>query len=301
MKVLVTGGAGFIGSHLVDKLLTLGFEVVVVDNLSTGKKKNINPRAKFYKTDIRSDALDEVFTQETPDTVFHLAAQTNIMTSIKNPKEDYSINVEGTLNLLKSSQELRVKRFIFSSTVAVYGEPRYFPTDERHPTNPINPYGENKLATEKYVESFAQKSEFEFTILRYANVYGPRQTRSSKAAVITIFLDKMKRGESVEIFGDGTQERDFVYVGDVVQATVSAMKKGSGEILNIGTGNGVNINELFGLLCQLCRYRKQPLYEDKRVEEIYKSIVNPERAREVLDWQAETTLKRGLELTTDGD
>ena len=243
--VLVTGGAGFIGSHLVDAYLERGWRVSVVDDLSTGDRANLNPRAKFYQADIRDVPLDEI----RPDVVNHHAAQMDIRRSVADPVFDADVNVVGGVWLLQKAVELGVKRFIFASTGgAIYGEPLFAPQTEEHPANPLSPYGCAKLAVEHYMNYFRAVHRLRAVALRYANVYGPRQNSKGEAGVVAIFIDKKLRGETATINGDGEQTRDFVYVGDVVAANLAVTDSSAPGPFNVGTGIETSVNELASLL-----------------------------------------------------
>jgi UDP-glucose 4-epimerase len=224
MKILVTGGAGFIGSHVVDAYLELGHEVVVVDNLSSGSIENLNPKAKFYKMDIRDSDIEDLFKNEKPDIVNHHAAQMDVRKSVEDPIYDADVNIIGSLNLLQNCIRYGVKKFIFASTGgAIYGEQDYFPADEEHPTRPLSPYGVAKLTVEKYLYFYKEVHGLNYVVLRYANIYGPRQNPHGEAGVVAIFTSKMLKGEQPVINGDGFQTRDYTFVGDVVRANVLAL------------------------------------------------------------------------------
>jgi len=239
--VLVTGGAGFIGSHVVDAYLARGWRVSIVDDLSTGDRRNVNPRAEFYETDIREAPLDRI----RPDVINHHAAQMDVRRSVADPVFDASVNVIGSLRLLQQSVEIGVKRFIFASTGgAIYGEPVFAPQTEKHPTNPLSPYGCAKLAVEHYMHYFRTVHGLPTVALRYANVYGPRQNSKGEAGVVAIFIEKKVRGERAVINGDGEQTRDFVYVGDVVAANMQVSETSDAGPFNVGTGVETTVNQL---------------------------------------------------------
>ena len=239
--VLVTGGAGFIGSHVVDAYLARGWRVSIVDDLSTGDRRNVNPRAEFYETDIREAPLDKI----RPDVINHHAAQMDVRRSVADPVFDASVNVIGSLHLLQQAVEIGVKRFIFASTGgAIYGEPVFAPQTEKHPTNPLSPYGCAKLAVEHYMHYFRTVHGLSTVALRYANVYGPRQNSKGEAGVVAIFIEKKVRGERAVINGYGEQTRDFVYVGDVVAANMQVSETSDAGPLNVGTGVETSVNQL---------------------------------------------------------
>ena len=243
--VLVTGGAGFIGSHLVDAYLDRGWRVSVVDNLSTGDRSNLNPRATFYEADIREVDLAEI----RPDVVNHHAAQMDVRRSVADPVYDAEVNVIGSVGLLQQAAGIGVKRFIFASTGgAIYGEPVFAPQTEDHPTNPLSPYGCAKLSVEHYMNYFRVVHGLPAVALRYANVYGPRQNSKGEAGVVAIFIERKLRGEKATINGDGEQTRDFVYVGDVVAANMTVTDSADPGPFNVGTGVETSVNQLVSLL-----------------------------------------------------
>src|SRR6056297_1143722 len=235
-KILVTGGAGFIGSHIVDKLISQNNKVVIIDNLSTGQKENINKKARFYKADITNKKIKEIFKKEKPDIVFHLAAQINVRKSIQNPLLDTKVNVLGSLNIFQAAKESNVKKIIFSSTGgAIYGKAKQIPTPETCQPKPQSPYGLSKLTTENYLKLYHKLFNINYTILRYSNVYGPRQNTLAEAGVIAIFTKQLLKNKTPVINGQGKQTRDYVYVKDVVSANILSIKKGDNKTFNIGT------------------------------------------------------------------
>ncbi|MDH4223827.1 MAG: NAD-dependent epimerase/dehydratase family protein, partial [candidate division Zixibacteria bacterium] len=247
-KILVTGGAGFIGSNLADRLLSLGHKVLVVDNLCTGFRGNVNPKARFFKMDIRSKKIEEIFRSEKIEILCHHAAQVDMQRSAKDPIYDVKVNIEGTLNLLNNCVKYKSRKVIFASTAGVYGEQQYFPANEDHQKNPLFPYGIAKLAIEKYLHFYKENHGLNYIILRYANVFGPRQNSWGEGGVVAIFARKLLTGESAVINGDGKQTRDFVYVGDVVKSNVLAFDYPKTDVFNIGTGIETDVNKLFKLL-----------------------------------------------------
>ncbi len=243
--VLVTGGAGFIGSHLVDTYLARGFRVSVIDNLSTGDRANLNPNATFYEADIRDAPLEKI----RPDIISHHAAQMDVRRSVADPVFDAEVNIVGSLRLLQKAVEVGVKRFVFASTGgAIYGEPQFAPQTEKHPANPLSPYGCAKLAVEHYMHYFRGVHGLSTVALRYANVYGPRQNSKGEAGVVAIFIDRMRRGQTATINGDGQQTRDYVYVDDVVAANMTVTESAEAGPFNVGTGIETSVNQLAALL-----------------------------------------------------
>ncbi len=301
MKVLVTGGAGFIASHVVDLHVKNGYEVVVVDDLSTGRASNLNPAAKFYKVDIRSPQLAEVFEKEKPDFVNHHAAQMNVRRSVAEPLFDADVNILGSINLIECAKKYEVKRIVYISTGgAVYGEPEYVPCDEAHPINPICQYGASKHTVEHYLYMYRVNYGLNYTVLRYPNVYGPRQDPHGEAGVVAIFTGQMLAGEQVVINGDGEQTRDFVYVGDCAQANLLALKaENSDGIFNIGFSRGTSVNEIFSALKKATNYQPDPVYGLAKVGETRHIYLRADKARQVLGWKPTVSLEEGLGRTVD--
>ena len=298
MKVLVTGGAGFIGSHLVDALTEHGHSVVVVDNLSTGRRENVNPKARFYEMSICSYQLREVFEAEKPALVNHQAAQTVVHQSVDDPVFDAEQNILGSLNLILQCLRFRVRKIIYASSGgAVYGEPQYRPVDERHPINPISQYGVSKHTAERYLELYGVEHGLEYVVLRYSNVYGPRQSPNGEAGVVSIFTGQMLRGERPTIFGQGDKTRDYVHVSDVVAANLLAMEKGKNTIYNIGTGVETSDQELFDILAELIGYKNGLHYAPVRRGEVLRICLEYSKARKELGWQPHILLKQGVSKT----
>lgn len=298
MKVLVTGGAGFIGSHVVDLYLTNGYEVVVVDDLSSGRRSNLNPAATFYEVDIRSPQLQNVFEQERPDFVNHHAAQIDVRRSVAEPIFDADVNVLGSLQVLELARQYEVARVVYISTGgAVYGEPQYLPCDEDHPVNPICQYGVSKHAVEHYLYLYHHLYGLDYTVLRYPNVYGPRQDPHGEAGVVAIFTGQMLRGEQAVINGDGLQERDFVYAGDCASANLLALQKERNGIYNLGSERGTSVNHLFDLLREITHYEKRALHGPPKPGETRKIYLTAEKARRELGWEPKVSLEEGLERT----
>ena len=298
MRVLVTGGAGFIGSHVVEGLLQAGHEAIVLDNLSHGKRDNLPEGTPLYEVDVRDgEGVAAVLAKTRPQAILHLAAQVSVSYSVAYPAEDGEVNIIGTLNLLEGAQRYKVEKFIFSSSVAVYGNPQYQPCDEYHPTVPLSPYGMSKWAAESYIRLFHRLYGLRYTILRYGNVYGPRQDAEGEAGVIAIFVSRMLAGEPTVIDGDGLQTRDFVYVGDVARANLLALHAGDGETFNLGTGRATSIVALWQTLRRLTGYSDEPVHGLPRTGDIRHMVIDAEKARTKLGWTAETPLEEGLQRT----
>ncbi len=300
-KILVTGGAGFIGSHVVDLFLENGFEVVVLDDLSTGRASNLNPAAKFYQMDIRDPKVREVFEAERPDYVSHHAAQMDVRRSVAQPLFDADVNILGSINLIECAKALGVKRFIYISTGgAVYGEPEYVPCDEAHPINPICQYGASKHTVEHYLFMYHANYGMKYTVLRYPNVFGPRQDPHGEAGVVAIFTGKMMAGEPVVIYGDGEQTRDFVYVSDCAQANyLAATVEHQPGIYNIGWGTPTSVNQIFAALAKATDYALPAGYGPAKVGETRHIYLNASKARKDLGWSATINLDEGMRKTVE--
>jgi len=294
-RALVTGGAGFIGSHIVDRLVASGQTVCVVDDLSTGSAGNIPAGPQFERVDICDPAaLRDVFTRFKPEVVFHAAAQTDVRRSVREPDFDARVNVLGGLNVLRAAIAGRARRLVYASSAAVYGAPNTMPVSETHATNPISEYGASKLAFEHYLSAFAARGLIEYAALRYANVYGPRQRSDGEAGVVSVFTRQMLAGEPVTIFGDGTKTRDYVYVGDVVEATLRAAAGPRGVVANVGWGREVSDLDLFRAVAAATKYPNEPIYAADRAGDIARSCLDPTLARRTWDWRASVPLEDGL-------
>ncbi len=301
MKILVTGGAGFIGSHVVDKYISDGHEVVVIDDLSTGDKKNVNKEAKLYIADICNEKkIEKIFKKEKPDIVNHHAAKIEVVESIKNPKPTFNVNINGTINILLASGKNKVKKFIFSSTGgAIYGEPENIPADESTEPNPLSPYGLSKYLAEIIIKFYAGVYNFEYCILRYPNVYGPRQNPKKKAGVIAIFGHMMKKGETPTIFGDGTKTRDYVYVGDIANANVIALSKGADETINLGSEKEITDKEIFETIAKITNFSDDVIYGEFRNGEVVRISISKKKANEELGWEPEIDFESGVRKTLE--
>ncbi|MCI0706370.1 MAG: NAD-dependent epimerase/dehydratase family protein [Ignavibacteriae bacterium] len=300
MKILITGGAGFIGSHVADAYVNAGHQVVVFDDLSSGSRENLNPKAKFYQVDIRSDQIEGIFQREKFDVVNHHAAQMDVRRSVADPKYDASINVMGTLNLLESARKNGVKQIIFASSGGtVYGEQETFPATESHPLKPLSPYGITKVAVEKYLYYYREVYGIPYVILRYGNVYGPRQNPFGEAGVVAIFAHKLLKGEQAIINGDGKQTRDYVYVGDVVQANVLALQYDGSGIYNVGTGVENDVNTIFKKLRKHLNPESKEEHGPPKAGEQQRSVISFAKIKKELGWSPVTKFDEGLSLAAE--
>lgn len=300
MKILVTGAAGFIGSQIADAFIADGHDVCIIDNLSTGNENNINPKAHFFKCDICSPDVIKIFEKENFEVVNHHAAQIDVRKSVSDPIFDANVNILGTINLLQSCIKTGVKKIMFASTGgAVYGEQQYFPADENHPTNPVSPYGITKLTTEKYLFFYKIEYGLNFTILRYANVYGPRQNPLGEAGVVSIFTNKLLKNENPIINGNGEQTRDYVFVEDVVKANVLNLNNESSDIFNIGTGIETSVNELFAKLNQISEGSAQEKHGPAAKGEQLRSVITSEKLYKKFEWKPSIRINEGLKITYD--
>jgi UDP-glucose 4-epimerase len=299
VKVLVTGGAGFIGSHVVDRCLEAGHTVTVVDDLSSGRREHVQPAASFHPVDIRSSPLRDVFRAESPEAVIHLAAQASVGRSVADPLLDAEINVLGSVNLLERCREGAVRRIVYVSTGgAGYGDTEVIPTPEDHPSRPISPYGVSKVAAELYLGCWEALHGLSGIVLRLANIYGPRQSPHGEAGVVAIFTERLLRGEPCVINGDGLQTRDFVYVSDVADAALLALETpaATGPV-NIGTGIETSVVTLFARLRAAAGGRGEARHAPAKPGEQRRSLLDPSRARRLLGWSPRVTLDEGLRRT----
>lgn len=301
MKALITGGAGFIGSHIADGYIEAGHEVVIVDDLSTGSRENLNPKAVFYEMDIRDPALAGIMESEKPDVVNHHAAQMSVKISVEDPLFDADVNIRGTLSLLESCRKTGVKKIVFSSSGGtVYGEPTRLPLDESHPLGPISPYGASKLAGEYYFKVYASSWGMQTVVFRYANVYGPRQEPHGEAGVVAIFCIELLAGRAPRIDWDGEQEKDYVYVGDVVGANLAALDTGESGVYNIGAGVGTSVNELYRhITSMLDASDVVPTKGPRRPGDVRRIFLDTDAAKKALGWEPRVSLEEGLRLTSD--
>ena len=299
-KILVTGGAGFIGSHLVDRLVQEGHQVSVIDNLSTGKRKNVNKQAQFYKMDIQSRTIEKVFRKERPIVLVHLAAQMNIRVSTEDPAFDAAVNIFGTLQLLDHAVRHGVRKVVFASSGgAIYGEHDTLPAKESHQTDPLSPYGISKLAGEKYLAYYSFVSGLRYVALRFGNVYGPRQEPEGEAGVIAIFSRQMLKGHQPVINGTGMQTRDFVYVDDVVESIMITLAQDVQGVYNVGTGQETSVNDCYKILKDLTGSECKEVHGPAKKGEQHRSVLDVSKIREELEWDPQVSLSDGLARTVD--
>ncbi len=300
MRILVTGGAGFIGSHIVDAYIGQGHQVVVVDDLSTGHKENVNPHARFLEMDVRDSALPDLFKKERFDVVNHQAARGNVRASMEDPLVYADVNVRGGVNLLECSRKYGVKKFIYASTGGcVYGELQYLPADEKHPIAPRDPYGASKASFELYLPVFAVNYGLKYTIFRYPNVYGPRQDPFGEAGVVSIFTGQMLQGAQPIINGDGEQERDYVFVEDVAQANLMTLSDGDNDVFNLGWGIGTSVNTIFHSLKNIINSDTKEVHGPPKLGEVRRSCLDASKAKHVLGWEPRVELEEGLKRTVE--
>ena len=297
MKIIVTGGAGFIGSHLVDALILAGHQVLVIDDLSSGLENNLNSRAIFKKISIIDESLQTIFTDFQADVVYHLAAQKNVRTSLNDPKFDANINILGSINVLQAALKNQVKKFIFVSTGgAIYGETDSIPTDEKHLEQPLSPYGLAKLCFEKYLRLLSQ-DKMSWNILRLANVYGPRQDPQGEAGVVAVFLDNILKNLPLKINGDGQQTRDYVYVADVVAAAVKVLSAEKNDIYNIATSTEKSLLDLVDTLKIITQHNFEVIHQPAISGEVRRSCLSADKFAADFAWTTEHDLAKGLALT----
>ncbi len=300
MKILVTGGAGFIGSHITDAYIKAGHDVVIIDNLSTGRLENLNPKAKFIQKDINDISIDQIFKEEKFDIINHQAAQIDVRISVDDPRLDAETNVLGSLNLYEAAKKHGVKKIIVASSGgAIYGDQEYFPADENHPTNPCSPYGIAKLVNEKYLYYYQYVYGIKFVALRYGNVYGPRQNHRGEAGVVAIFANKMLDGEQPVINGDGKNTRDYVFVGDVVKANVAALNKNASGPYNVGTAIETDVNFIFNILNESLGSGCKEIHGPAKDGEQRRSVISYARLKNEFNWSPDVDFADGLKITAD--
>lgn len=298
MKILVTGGAGFIGSHVADAFINAGHHVVVLDNLSSGLRVNLPQDALFYEEDFVTGNLEALFKKEKFDVVCHHAAQIDVRFSFRKPVEDIRINVLGGVRLLEACEKFKIKKFLFASTGgAIYGEQDIFPADESHPIRPCSPYGLDKFLFENYLHYYYRKGSFDVVSLRYANVYGPRQNPHGEAGVVAIFIDKLLLNETPIINGDGKQKRDFVYVKDIAAANIAALNLKGDYVLNLGTEKEIDINQLYHLIAAAMNTHKKAAHGPAKEGEQRRSVITYQQANKVLGWKPTVDIEKGIRET----
>ncbi len=298
MNIVVTGGAGFIGSHLVDQFVGEGHRVSVIDDLSTGKRKQVHRKAVFYKLNVCDPRIEQVFLQERPVVIVHMAAQMNVRKSTEDPVFDAEVNIIGTLQLLKLAIRYGTRKILFASSGGtVYGEQEVFPASEAHPTRPLSPYGISKRTCEHYLEYYRRMAGLKYVALRLANVYGPRQNADGEAGVIAIFTQNMLRGEQPRINGNGFQTRDYVYVGDVVEAVRAVFVQPVEGIFNVGTGTETTVNEIFARLKELTNSPCQEIHGPAKEGEQLRSVLDASKLEKETAWAHAVSLSEGLDET----
>lgn len=300
MRVLVTGGAGFIGSHIVDRLIQEGHKVSIIDNLSTGKTENLNREAEFYKLDIENPRIEKVLKKEKPELVCHLAAQMDVRRSVADPAFDAKTNIIGMINLLEYAVRNGARKVIFSSTGgAIYGEGGPYPTAEDHPAQPVSPYGISKLTGEHYLFYYQVMYGLNYTALRFANIYGPRQDPFGEAGVVAIFTKKMLKNDQPLINGNGMQTRDYVYVEDVVNAVMLAIENNVNDTFNVGTGVETTVNDLFRLLVELTGSNVREMHGPAKKGEQMRSCLSFDKIKKTMEWEPSVPLRTGLANTVE--
>ena len=302
MRIAVTGGAGFIGSHLVDAFIAAGHDVVVIDNLWShggGRRENLNPRASFVHMDVRDEAVMRIFKDFKPEAIFHHAAQHSVAIGARDPQFDANVNIIGMLNVMDAAVAAGTRKVIFASSAATYGDVTKMPVDENVPQVPVSPYGISKMVTEHYLRFYQSEHGIDYTALRYGNVYGPRQDPNGEAGVIAIYIGKFLAGDGVRIDWDGEQSRDYVYVGDVVRANVAALTRGSGEVYVIGTGKKTTVNQVYKSLVAVSGVEPTITRAPRRAGDVREIYFNPAKAARELNWKAEVDIQTGMRETFD--
>ncbi len=300
MRILVTGGAGFVGSHVVEAYLADGHDVHVVDNFTTGHPSNLDPRATLHEMDIQSPEFEALFASLKPEVVNHHAAQASVKKSTHDPIQDLVQNAGGTANVARLCAEHGVSKMIYSSSGGtVYGEPLHLPLDESHPLAPVSPYGLSKLIGEEYLRLYQRTHGLNYTILRYSNAFGPRQDPNGEAGVVAIFTGRMLAQEACTIDGDGEQRKDYIYVGDIARANVFALEKGHGETVNIGTGKGISVNEIFEALNAETGNEIPARSGPPRPGDVRNFWIDTSKAKDVLGWAPEVEFVDGIRMTVE--
>lgn len=299
MSILVTGGAGFIGSNMVDALVDRGKEVVIVDNLSTGYKENVNEKAEFYNIDLTDRKLFDIFDSHEIKKVIHLGAQIDVTRSVHDPIYDSHVNIQGSINLFQACVKHGIKKIVYASSAAVYGEPNYLPINEKHPVKAMSPYGVSKHTPEHYLKYFNNAYDLDYTVLRYSNVYGPRQSSAGEGGVIAIFIDRMREDKRPIIYGDGKQTRDFIHVYDIIEANLKALDTASRKTLNISTRSETTVNKLVKFINEKLGKKLEPIYKERREGDIRHSILDNSRALDYLDWEPQYEIEEGIKQTVN--
>jgi UDP-glucose 4-epimerase len=300
VNILVTGGAGFIGSHIVDACVADGHTVTVIDDLSTGHRENVNPKARFLQLDVRSKEVDSLFRENRFDVVSHQAARADVRGSMIDPFVYASVNVEGGINLLEAARKHGVRKIVYSSTGGcVYGDLQYFPADEHHPIRPRDPYGASKAAFELYLPVYEMNYGLKYTTLRYPNVYGPRQDPFGEAGVVAIFTGRMLQGKAPIINGDGEQSRDYVFVGDVVRANMLVLEQGDNEVYNLGWGGGTTVNQIYDSLKRLTGYEGERVHGPAKLGEVRRNDLTSAKIAGALGWTPQVSLEDGMRQTVE--
>lgn len=294
MTILITGAAGFIGSHVSEAFVKAGYNVAALDNLVRGKRENVPKDATFFDIDIRDDSIFSLLKEQQPEVVLHLAAQADAAVSLNDLRSDADVNIMGTLNLLEACRAARVRRVVYASSAAVYGEPLYLPVDEEHTVVPIVPYGASKYVPELYLKLYSQLYGLEYVVLRLANVYGPGQGTGGEGGVVSVFLDRLTKGDNPVIFGDGEQTRDFVYVKDVAEAFLLAVDSSCNGVFNVGSGIPVSVNCLLEQVKKMINSSGIPQFVSPRPGEIRHSCLANGKIRELLGWVPQYTLEKGI-------
>lgn len=299
MKILVTGGAGFIASHIVDELLISGHEVAIVDSITHGKTNNINVDARFYEMDIRSEKILGALKEFKPEVIIHNAAQISVPKSIANPLEDASVNILGSINVLEAAKQAGVRKIIYPASAAIFGQPSYLPIDEAHPLNMISGYGVTKHTVEHYLSVYKELYGMEYFIMRYSNVYGPRQDSSGEGGVVSIFSEKLIKGERPYIYGDGEQIRDFIYVKDIVKANIVALETNKTGIYNVCTCHKTTVNQLYKIINDLLGKNIEPIYAKEREGDIRDSYMSYKKIFDEIGWKPKYDINQGIAETLE--